>query len=114
LRRVRTLIATIYLTSEWLALIRPLVAGFDRPLTAALLLNTRRRVRGHQVVSIGTMDTILVHPREVFRGAVNAAAAAIVIMHNHPSGEPEPSEADIKVTRDLCQRRNENGVNPPV
>jgi proteasome lid subunit RPN8/RPN11 len=70
---------------------------------ATLLLNTRRRVRGHQVISIGTMDTILVHPREVFRGAVVAAAAAIVLMHNHPSGEPQPSEADIKVTRDLIR-----------
>jgi DNA repair protein RadC len=68
-----------------------------------LLLNTRRRVKGHQLISIGTLDTILVHPREVFRGALIAAAAAIVIMHNHPSGEPQPSEADIKVTRDLIR-----------
>ena len=68
-----------------------------------LLLNTRRRVKGHQVISIGTMDTILVHPREVFRGAVIAAAAAVILMHNHPSGEPQPSEADIKVTRDLVR-----------
>lgn len=70
---------------------------------AVLILNTRRRVKGHQLISIGTLDTILVHPREVFRGAVIAAAAAIVIMHNHPSGEPQPSEADIKVTRDLIR-----------
>lgn len=71
---------------------------------AVLILNTRRRVKGHQLISIGTLDTILVHPREVFRGAVIAAAAAIVLfMHNHPSGMPEPSEADIKVTRDLIR-----------
>jgi DNA repair protein RadC len=44
-----------------------------------------------------------VHPREVFRPAIVAAAAALVIMHNHPSGEPSPSEADIKVTRDLIR-----------
>jgi DNA repair protein RadC len=68
-----------------------------------LMLNTRRRVKGHQLISIGTLDTILVHPREVFRGAIIAAAAAVVIMHNHPSGEPQPSEADIKVTRDLIR-----------
>jgi DNA repair protein RadC len=68
-----------------------------------LLLNTRRRVKGHQLVTIGTLDTLLVHPREVFRGAVIAAAGAIVLMHNHPSGEPTPSEADIKVTRDLIR-----------
>lgn len=70
---------------------------------AVLMLNTRRRVKGHQLVTIGTLDTILVHPREVFRCAIISAAAAVVLMHNHPSGEPQPSEADIKVTRDLIR-----------
>lgn len=68
-----------------------------------LLLNTRRRVKGHHLVSIGTMDTILVHPREVFSVAVTMKAAFIVLIHNHPSGDPTPSEADIKVTRDLIR-----------
>jgi len=75
----------------------------ERECFAVLLLNTRRRVKGHQLLTLGTMDTILVHPREVFRGAIIAAAAAVVMMHNHPSGEPTPSEADIKVTRDLIR-----------
>jgi DNA repair protein RadC len=68
-----------------------------------LLVNTRRKILGHCLISTGTLDTILVHPREVFRPAVVGAAAAIVLMHNHPSGEPTPSEADIKVTRDLIR-----------
>jgi DNA repair protein RadC len=68
-----------------------------------LLLNTRRRIKGHHFVSVGTLDTILVHPREVFRLAVVAAAAVIILMHNHPSGDPTPSESDIKVTRDLIR-----------
>jgi len=68
-----------------------------------LLVNTRRRVKGHHLVSIGTLDTILVHPREVFRAAVISGAAAVVLMHNHPSGDPTPSEADIKVTRDMMR-----------
>ena len=68
-----------------------------------LLLNTRRRVKGHHLVSIGTLDTILVHPREVFRVAVIASAAAVVLMHNHPTGDPTPSDADVKVTRDLVR-----------
>jgi DNA repair protein RadC len=68
-----------------------------------LLLNTRRRVKGHHLVSIGTLDTILVTPREVFRTAVMLGAAAVVLLHNHPSGDPTPSEADIKVTRDLIR-----------
>jgi DNA repair protein RadC len=68
-----------------------------------LLLNTRRKIQGHCLISTGTLDTILVHQREVFRPAVIGAAAAIVLMHNHPSGDPAPSEADIKVTRDLIR-----------
>jgi len=70
---------------------------------AVLILNTRRRVKGHHLVSIGTMDTILVHPREVFRAAIVCAASALVLAHSHPSGDPTPSEADIKVTRDLIR-----------
>jgi len=50
-----------------------------------LLLNTRKRIKGHYLVSVGLLDCILVHPREVFRVAVVAAAAAIVIVHNHPA-----------------------------
>jgi len=68
-----------------------------------LLLNTRRRVKAHILVADGTLDTILVHPREVFRAAITAGAAAVVLAHNHPSGEATPSEADIKVTRDLIR-----------
>jgi len=51
-----------------------------------LILNTRRKIKGHYFVSVGTMDTILVHPREVFRLAIMASASAIALMHNHPSG----------------------------
>ena len=70
---------------------------------AVLLLNTRRRIKGHQLVSIGTQDTLLVHSREVFRLAVLTAAHALILMHQHPSGESSPSQADIKVTRDLIR-----------
>jgi len=68
-----------------------------------LFLNTRRRITGFQIVSTGTLDTILVHAREVFRAAIIEGASAIVLMHNHPSGDPSPSEADIEVTRDLIR-----------
>ncbi len=69
-----------------------------------LVLNVRRRLVGDPVkISDGTLDTILVHPREVFRPAIAANAAAVVLVHNHPSGDPTPSEADIKVTRDLIR-----------
>ena len=75
----------------------------DREYFVVLFLNTRRKVKGHTLVSIGLLDTILVHPREVFRAAIIAGSAAIVLAHNHPSGDPTPSEADIKVTRDLIR-----------
>ena len=68
-----------------------------------LLLNTRRRLIRVEQVSQGTLDTILVHPREVFKSAIAARAAALVLVHNHPSGDPAPSETDIKVTRDLIR-----------
>ena len=68
-----------------------------------VLLNTRRRLIDIKQVSQGTLDTILVHPREVFKTAIASNAAAVVLAHNHPSGDPTPSEADIKVTRDLIR-----------
>ena len=68
-----------------------------------LLLNVRKRLIRMEEISHGLLDTILVHPREVFRAAIAANAAGIVLVHNHPSGDPAPSEADIKVTRDLIR-----------
>jgi DNA repair protein RadC len=68
-----------------------------------LLLNTRKRLIKEEKISDGTLDTVLVHPREVFKAAIAANASAIVLVHNHPSGDPTPSEADIKVTRDLIR-----------
>ncbi len=75
----------------------------DCECLVALLLNTRRRVKGHHLLTTGTMDTLLVDPRIVFRSAVIAGAAAIVLAHNHPSGDPTPSESDVRVTRDLAR-----------
>lgn len=68
-----------------------------------LLLNTRRRLIRVVEISQGLLDTLLVHPREVFKPAIVANAAAVILAHNHPSGDPTPSEADITVTRDLIR-----------
>jgi len=68
-----------------------------------LLLNTRRKLIRVEEISDGTLDTLLVHPREVFKLAIAGNASAIVLAHNHPSGDPTPSEADVKVTRDLIR-----------
>ena len=76
---------------------------FDVEHFQVLLLNTRRKLMRIDRISQGTLDSILVHPREVFKNAIKVGAAAIVLVHNHPSGDPTPSESDIKVTRDLIR-----------
>ena len=69
----------------------------------AVHLNTRKRPIGFEIISTGTLDTLLVHAREVFKSAIVANSAGLVLAHNHPSGDSSPSDADIKVTRDLIR-----------
>jgi len=71
----------------------------------AIVVNFMRETNRLKQVesSQGLLDTLLVHPREVFRPAIVANAAAVLLVHNHPSGDPTPSEADIKATRDLIR-----------
>jgi DNA repair protein RadC len=66
-----------------------------------VLLDTKRRVLRSTVLSVGTLDASIVHPREIFREAVAGGAAAIVLFHNHPSGDPEPSAEDTRLTERL-------------
>ncbi|MBL9129413.1 MAG: DNA repair protein RadC [Verrucomicrobiales bacterium] len=68
-----------------------------------LLVNTRRRLIAQERLAQGTLDTLLVHPRDVFRRAILSNASAVILAHNHPSGDPSPSEADVRVTRDLIR-----------
>lgn len=68
-----------------------------------LLLNARHECVAVETVSIGSLNASIVHPREVFRPAVLASAASIIVAHNHPSGDPEPSEEDISITQRLVQ-----------
>ncbi len=69
----------------------------------ALLLDTRGRVIKPCEVSVGSLDASIVHPREVFRAAMSASAASVVFVHNHPSGDPEPSVEDIQLTKRLAE-----------
>jgi DNA repair protein RadC len=68
-----------------------------------VLLDGRHRVMRHEVVSQGTLTASLVHPREVFRPALREAAAAVILVHNHPSGDPTPSREDREITRRLAR-----------
>jgi DNA repair protein RadC len=66
-----------------------------------LMLDTKHRVIRTSVLSVGTLDASLVHPREVFRAATECRAAAVVLFHNHPSGDPSPSADDLALTKRL-------------
>ena len=67
-----------------------------------LLLDTKHNVLRTSLVSVGTLDASIVHPREVFGAAAAAGAAALVLFHNHPSGDPRPSPDDVELTRRLA------------
>ena len=81
-------------------------SGWFDPMKEALVvlvLNTRKRIIGHNLVSLGTLDSCTCHPREIFRPVIAIAGHCIILTHNHPSGDPTPSEDDIRVTRDLIR-----------
>lgn len=68
-----------------------------------LLLNARHEVLRRETISIGSLNASIVHPREVFKPAVLESAASIILVHNHPSGDAEPSEEDLSITKRLVQ-----------
>ncbi|MBI5171036.1 MAG: DNA repair protein RadC [Candidatus Eisenbacteria bacterium] len=68
-----------------------------------LLLNARHEMQRREVISIGSLNASIVHPREVFLPAIVESAASVVLVHNHPSGDPEPSEEDLAITRRLVE-----------
>ncbi|MCZ6690485.1 MAG: DNA repair protein RadC, partial [Planctomycetota bacterium] len=79
----------------------PRLAHKEKEVFYVLLLDSKNRLIRDEVVSVGTLTASLVHPREVFRPAIRAAAAAIIVAHNHPSSDPTPSREDIEVTARL-------------
>jgi len=83
------------------SLLRREFQGLDRERFLALYLDTRHRVRGVETVSVGTLNASLVHPREVFKNAIGMSAAAVIVAHNHPSGDPRPSTDDLELTARL-------------
>ncbi len=82
-------------------LMAPLVADLDREAFWLLLLDGKHKVTGVHTVAVGTLTSCLVHPREVFKAAVVGNAASVVLVHNHPSQQPEPSAEDVALTRRL-------------
>ncbi len=74
------------------------------------MLDTKHRVIRVKLVSVGSLDTTIVHPREVFREAASASAAAIVLFHNHPSGDPTPSTEDLVLTTRMVNAGDVMGI----
>jgi DNA repair protein RadC len=68
-----------------------------------ILLDNKHRILSEQIISIGTLNQSLVHPREVFAKAIELRAAAVILIHNHPSGDPRPSNQDTHITKRLCE-----------
>jgi DNA repair protein RadC len=85
-------------------------AGHPEERFGVLLLDTKHRVIRAVSISRGTLDASLVHPREVFRAATDHAAAAVVLFHNHPSGDPAPSVDDVHLTRRLVEAGELMGI----
>ena len=83
------------------AIVTKYLAESDREHMLCLLLDTKNGVIGMHVISIGDLSSALVHPREVFKAAILANAASLVLAHNHPSGDPTPSPEDISITKRL-------------
>jgi DNA repair protein RadC len=75
-----------------------------------MMLDTRHRLIRTSIISVGTLNSSPAHPREIFREAASAAAAAIVLFHNHPSGDPLPSRDDVDLTRRLVQAGEIMGI----
>lgn len=77
------------------------LAGHEREVFACLLLDTRHRLVGFETLFLGSVDRASVHPREVLKCALAHNAAAVILAHNHPSGHPEPSPSDLRLTEEL-------------
>ncbi len=110
--------------SAWAAPERPVVStpedvvrlcgtqlrGLDREHFWALVLSTKNRLLRMVEVSVGSLNASIVHPRELFKEAVRVSAASVVVVHNHPSGDPTPSGADLQLTRRLAKAGEVLGI----
>lgn len=91
-------------------LLRGRIGNLDREHFIAVLLNTKNEVLDHPTISVGTLSASLVHPREVFKPAIRASAASVILAHNHPSGKVEPSPEDREVTHRLSEAAKIIGI----
>lgn len=91
-------------------LIRSLIGDRDREYLAVITLDTKNHPTSITTSSIGSLNSTIVHPREVFKTAILSNSASIIIGHNHPSGDPKPSREDIQITERLVKCGNILGI----
>ena len=92
------------------ALLRPYLLDKKKEHFVALLLDNRHHLIRLSPIAIGSLSATLVHPRELFKEAIAASAAAVIVAHNHPSGDPSPSEHDLQLTERLVEARTLLGI----
>jgi DNA repair protein RadC len=95
---------------EVVRLVKGRLKGKKREHFLVILLDTRGQLIKISEISIGSLDSSIVHPREVFKEALSASAASVIFVHNHPSGDPEPSEDDVKLTERLANAGEVMGI----
>lgn len=92
------------------SILREFIGNEDREHLVVMMLSTKNKVNAIHTVSIGSLNASIVHPREVFKAAIVANAASVILGHNHPSGDPNPSREDIAVTKRLADVGNVVGI----
>jgi DNA repair protein RadC len=119
LRRVRLVTVDCNATASGAPIIRQVsdaaaiaraVLPTDREGFAVIHLDSRGSVRSVELATVGILNASLAHPREIFKAAILANAAKVILAHNHPSGDPEPSEEDFSVTRRLISAGDILGI----
>lgn len=97
------LLATVRSAVDVYRLVRSEMEYLDREHFCVLMLNARNQVLRKEVVAIGCLDSAIVHPREIFKNCIKRSAASVILVHNHPSGDPTPSAEDLEITRRLSE-----------
>jgi len=92
------------------SIVRSQLKGKKKEHFLVLCLDTRNKLINYKPVSMGSLDTSVVHPREVFKEAISSNAASVIFVHNHPSGDPEPSKEDIELTKRLAKAGEIMGI----
>jgi DNA repair protein RadC len=87
-----------------------LISECSKEILLVFYLDTKHRILAREIVSVGIINASLIHPREVFRSAVHINAESIIMVHNHPSGEPELSSADIEITQQIQKAGETLGI----